>query len=86
MNGFNNYVFNKRIEEIHLKTVKANHDYIKLSIYQKQLYQQIQLLLPENKRHILIKFDDCASNQSAIIEKIMYESGIKDCINFLIST
>lgn len=70
-----------RVEEVCIEVLKKDSGYKEQGIIQALLIKQIQSLLPEGYKHLVMQLNDAANYQSAISELLMYRQGFKDCIN-----
>jgi hypothetical protein len=74
--------FSERIEEVSTSMVGKNEEYVAYGHIQLKLIKQIQDILPEEYKKLVIQLSDASNHQSAIAEYLMYTQGFKDSMNF----
>lgn len=67
-----------RCVEIGSDMLLIDPKHIEISEKRTDIFNQLEELIPKEKRSLLIEFSDLFSGEAAVIEEIMYLQGLKD--------
>ncbi|WP_432401578.1 hypothetical protein [Wukongibacter sp. M2B1] len=76
-NSFYNLI-DSRVVEISNKIVIGNENYKDLNQQLIDLHTEIEKHLPEEYKYLIFRYEEAATIQIDIIEKIIYKQGFKD--------